>query len=122
MGAATRVHLPGLDGLRALAVSVVVAYHLGFLGGGFVGVDLFFVLSGFLISGILLEAKKTEHYFRNFYTRRALRIFPLYYAILAASFLLLPLLASQPVPDVVMLPSRRSLSRRSRRGAAGSRS
>ena len=45
------VHRPGLDGLRGLAVVAVVAYHLGYLSGGFLGVDVFFVLSGYLITG-----------------------------------------------------------------------
>lgn len=51
--------MPGLTGLRGIAVAAVVAYHLGYLPGGFVGVDLFFALSGFLITGLLLSAPPT---------------------------------------------------------------
>lgn len=71
-------HLPALDGLRALAVAAVVAYHLGELGGGFTGVDLFFVLSGFLISRLLIA--EYEGYGRislkSFWARRMRRLLP----------------------------------------------
>jgi peptidoglycan/LPS O-acetylase OafA/YrhL len=92
--------LPELDGVRGVAILVVLAYH-GFAWSmqkeswtgfahvvelltrpGWMGVDLFFVLSGFLITGILLDSRGRPRYFRNFYSRRALRILPLYYAIL----------------------------------------
>jgi len=72
--------LPGLDGLRALAVTVVVLYHLtpGALVGGFIGVDIFFVISGFLITGLLLREKSETGSVRlaNFWKRRARRLLP----------------------------------------------
>ena len=70
---------PDIDGLRALAVGAVLAYHAfpGRLAGGFTGVDVFFVISGYLISGIILSALGTERFtFANFYARRIRRIFP----------------------------------------------
>src|ERR1043165_344432 len=96
-----RRRLPALDGLRGTAILAVLICHYsallprtyglaGFLQVGTHGVDLFFVLSGFLITGILFDAKGKEHYFRDFYVRRALRIFPLYYAALLVTVVLLP--------------------------------
>lgn len=109
-----RGHLPGLDGVRGLAILMVMAIHFvgdaraestaqrlvtKTAGFGLLGVDLFFVLSGFLITGLLLDAKGKAHYFRNFYARRTLRIFPLYYAVLAVLFLVLPVFVT-PSPDL----------------------
>ena len=73
-------HRPALDGLRAFAVLIVMAHHgyLPLFGGGSIGVDVFFVLSGFLITSLLLEewVKTAGISFRNFYMRRALRLLP----------------------------------------------
>jgi peptidoglycan/LPS O-acetylase OafA/YrhL len=95
-----RKYIPELDALRAFAILAVIARHslgrarIPYLTAaslyGWSGVDLFFVLSGFLITGILLDSKGTEHFFRNFYMRRALRIWPLYYVCLILIFFVLP--------------------------------
>lgn len=83
--------LPQLDSLRGIAVLLVMLFHAGVCRIGWVGVDLFFVLSGFLITGILLNTKGRQGYFLNFYTRRILRIWPLYYALLFLTFVIVPL-------------------------------
>ncbi|HMC42236.1 MAG TPA: acyltransferase family protein, partial [Acidimicrobiales bacterium] len=81
-------HMPALDGLRALAVTAVVAYHLGlpWARGGYLGVDLFFVLSGFLITGLLAGERATNGGVRlgAFYARRAQRLLPALFLVLAA--------------------------------------
>ncbi len=89
-----------LDGIRGVAALLVLLYHAFYMSllnqpvaglakllaaatkAGWLGVDLFFVLSGLLITGILLDSQADRHYFRNFYARRVLRIMPLYYAAL----------------------------------------
>lgn len=107
-------YIPQFDGLRGVAILMVLIGHSGFLEAlpnlGSLeytrfGVDLFFVLSGFLITGILLDAKGSEHYFRNFYARRALRIWPLYYAILFLAFVVTPLLAPSTRPAAGVWPA-----------------
>ena len=88
------IRLPELDGLRGIAILLVLGFHYrpatgpltyltGFFASGWIGVDLFFVLSGYLITGILLDSAGRPHYYRNFLVRRSLRIFPLYYACMA---------------------------------------
>lgn len=103
-----------LDGLRGVAILLVMLHHfllvqpnqlweqwlVSTIHFGWAGVDLFFVLSGFLITGILLDARQSPRYFRSFYARRVLRIFPLYYALLFFSLVLLPLVP-HPKIDVV---------------------
>ncbi|MBK7317582.1 acyltransferase [Candidatus Villigracilis affinis] len=88
--------IPGLDGLRAVAFLIVFFFHTRNLPFGWMGVQLFFVLSGFLITDILLRMKEKlpqREFFIKFYGRRFLRIFPLYYfylILLAALIFLLP--------------------------------
>ena len=103
--------IPAFDGLRAVAILAVVLFHANLLGDsqvpldqavgkvlgfGWIGVDIFFVLSGFLITGILIDTRREPGYFRRFYARRALRIVPPYYALLAVLFFV--------VPDIIAYP------------------
>ncbi|ECF6585770.1 acyltransferase, partial [Salmonella enterica] len=70
---------PDIDGMRAIAVLSVVIFHYfpNAIPGGFVGVDIFFVISGYLITSIILKSSSTSNFsFVDFYKRRALRIFP----------------------------------------------
>lgn len=96
---------PALDGVRGLAVALVLLFHCftpealspistafsALFGSLFIGVDLFFVLSGFLITGILVRTRRQPGYFSHFILRRALRIFPAYFLVLLAVLLLGPL-------------------------------
>jgi peptidoglycan/LPS O-acetylase OafA/YrhL len=99
-----RQKIPQLDAVRGIAILVVLAHNLhGFSSRpfsyltnyGWMGVDLFFALSGFLITGILLDSKSSADYFRNFYARRCLRIWPLYYSVLVLMFVIVPLARPQ---------------------------
>jgi peptidoglycan/LPS O-acetylase OafA/YrhL len=103
--------VPALDGVRGMAILLVLVFHFAVtsfltdaslpvrvLKSGWIGVDLFFVLSGFLITGILHDARPSTHYFRTFYMRRTLRIFPLYYGVLALVLLVMPLVRPYHTP------------------------
>lgn len=113
----TGKHIPALDGIRGVALLLVFALHflwsapytghnpVIWLGAtirdiGWMGVDLFFVLSGFLITGILYDTRQTPHFFRNFYARRALRIFPLFYAYVLIALLIMHLAGGYLGPGV----------------------
>lgn len=85
-----RAFYPALDGIRAIAFLMVFGQHYLTMPLGWTGVDLFFVLSGFLITGILFDSRDDRYRVRNFYIRRTLRIFPLYYGVLLALLLATP--------------------------------
>ncbi len=116
-------HVPALDGIRGLAVLMVLVFHfvgcVPPVGGveraivsvtkyGSFGVELFFVLSGFLITGILYEFCHKPHYFRNFYARRTLRIFPLYYGVLCLFFIVAPMIPPLRGPTLDYLLDRQA--------------
>jgi len=100
-----RTRFPALDGIRAMAVLMVFLNHFGggshggrvlqFLndarGRGWIGVDVFFVLSGFLITGIVYDTRSDSKYFQRFFARRAVRIFPVFYLVWAVLLLLTPI-------------------------------
>lgn len=108
-----RTRFPALDGIRALAILLVFAAHYG--GGahggvalqvlnllrsrGWVGVDIFFTLSGFLITGILYDTLGDSKYMSRFFARRSLRILPLYYGVFLVLLLLTPFLQYQWKPQ-----------------------
>lgn len=114
-------HLPALDGVRGLAILTILIYHglqlskpeaLGAFDAavdrvarsGWAGVDLFFVLSGFLITGILLDMRASSGHVLSFYGRRVLRIVPLYFLFLLALLYLIPVLTGLGAdPDVATL-------------------
>ncbi len=106
-------HQPALDGLRGCAALMVLVHHYGLVASfepqkmtaldglvrrllffGWTGVDLFFVLSGFLITSILLASRNDPSYYKLFYTRRALRILPLYYLVAVIGIYILPVLGA----------------------------
>jgi peptidoglycan/LPS O-acetylase OafA/YrhL len=113
-----REHLPWLDGLRGLGILLVMWYHFvemfpvpsgaldkaffRILGTGWIGVELFFLLSGFLVTKVLCDAKPHPCLLRNFFARRALRILPLYYGFLLTLFFILPRCRS-PLPEEVQV-------------------
>ena len=102
--------LPQLDGLRGLAILLVILHNEGgrlpslhlemVFANGWMGVDLFFVLSGFLITGILLDTKESPGYFRNFFARRCLRIWPLYASLLLFMFVAVPFVLPSEGPGI----------------------
>ncbi len=112
--------LQSLDGLRAIAILLVVFHHLQnhipvwneptflikmYIWQGWIGVDLFFVLSGFLITGILIDSRDASNYFSGFYTRRVLRIFPLYYSVLIGIIVASQILTKAHAPSAPVIAS-----------------
>lgn len=115
-----------LDGIRGMAILLILIYHsMIFKGGGamdlflaklrsglWCGVDLFLVLSGFLITRILLKTKHKERFFYNFYGRRTVRIFPLYYMVLVMVLLIIPFalnMLGKPIPSEIGILQERQI-------------
>jgi peptidoglycan/LPS O-acetylase OafA/YrhL len=102
--------IPQLDAVRGIAILVVVFHNSvpkfpslplqSLFSYGWMGVDLFFVLSGFLITGILVDTKQSEGYFKSFYARRCLRILPLYYFTLFIMFAVVPFLTPSMISTI----------------------
>jgi peptidoglycan/LPS O-acetylase OafA/YrhL len=107
--------IPQLDAVRGLAILVVMFHNISpkyplfhsdqLFRDGWMGVDLFFVLSGLLITGILLDTKQSAGYFKNFYVRRCLRIWPLYYSLLFFMFVVVRFLNPSEYHAVVQTSS-----------------
>ena len=111
-------HIPALDGIRGIAIFGTLGIHIAYLDAmpkappaylhlfhviqlGWMGVDLFLVLSGFLITGILLDSKTASNFFRAFYARRTLRIFPIYYGVLLGLLAVSPWLRHTSFSDLL---------------------
>ncbi len=94
-------YFPALDGLRGLAILMIILHHnfdfLSFTRPAWISLDLFFVLSGFLITGILIKKRNTFRFLWNFYARRILRIFPIYYLSIVIFLFILPNLIKYPI-------------------------
>lgn len=114
--------IPALDGVRGLAILAVLAhqlciddYHPGTavkllllpLQAGWIGVQLFFVLSGFLITGVLVDTRRAHNYWSSFFMRRSLRILPLYYALLVVTFLVVPRVVA--LPEAILAENRQAV-------------
>src|SRR5882762_5959933 len=84
-------HVKEFDGWRGISVSGVMLFHFfpTLFGGGWMCMEVFFVLSGFLITGILLDTRAKKGYYKKFIGRRIIRIFPMYYLCLALLFFVL---------------------------------
>src|SRR5271156_2613261 len=110
-----RRRIPQLDAVRGLAILVVMMHNTSMkypilhseqlFGAGWMGVDLFFVLSGLLITGILLDTKGSAGYFKNFYVRRVLRIWPLYYSLIFFMFVVVRFLSASEFRTVMQQSS-----------------
>ena len=107
--------IPQLDAVRGLAILLVMMHNISLkyplfysqqlFSNGWMGVDLFFVLSGFLITGILVDSKQSQGYLKNFYVRRCLRIWPLYYSLIFFMFVIVRFLSPSEFHTVMQQSS-----------------